>query len=189
MANITKLNIYYEPAEGVYEYTKSFTLSFSRINEEDNTYKKKAILEHKSKKRQCVEEYKMKEIHIGAKELLEKIKKIDFDKEYTEPVENGETYCISYGDKRLITGKREEIEEILDLFNFGKLLAITHKHYEYIKDMDEYTQLLDILNNKLTDLSGEQLKILCKTFKEVNPYSIFQSMGWLSRYLDDIKAH
>ncbi len=189
MAKQTKLIIYYEPAEGAYEYTKSFTLSFSRINEEDGTYKKKAILEHKSKKRQCVEEYKMKEIHTDAEKVLEKINKIDFEKEYTKPTDGGEIYHISYEDKRITTGKKEEIIDILNAFNFDKLLAITHKHYEYIKDMDEYTKLLDILNSKLADLSGEQLKVLCRTFKEVNPYSIFQSMGWLPRYLDDISAH
>lgn len=189
MTKFEKLIIYYEPAEGTYEFTKSFTLSFSRINEKDNTYKKKAILEHQSRKRNRVEEYKMKEFHINADDILSKIEKIDFDKNYTQPTEISETYCISFGDKKLITGKKEEIQEILDDFNFDKLLAITHKHYEYIKDMDEYTKLLDVLNSKLGELSGEQLKTLCRVFKEVNPYSIFQSMGWLPRYLDDVKLH
>ena len=188
MNKIDKLIIYYEPAEGTYEFTKSFTLSFSRINKEDNTYKKKAILEHISKKRNRLEEYKMKEMHTNADEIIAKIEKIDFNKKYTKPTDTSETFCISYGDKQLITGKKEEIQKILQEFNFDKLLAITHKHYEYIKDMDEYTKLLDILNSKLADLSGEQLKVLCRVFKDVNPYSIFQSMGWLPKFLDDIQS-
>ena len=189
MTKFDKLIIYYEPAEDSYEFIQSFTLSFSRINKKDNTYKKKTILEHKSKKRNRVEEYKMKEFHIDADNILSKINKIDFDKEYTKPTDSGETYCISFGDKKLITGKKEENQEILDDYNFDKLLAITHKHYEYIKDMDEYTKLLDILNSKLCELSGEQIKTLSGLFKEVNPYNIFQSMGWLPKYLDDIKLN
>lgn len=62
-----KLIIY--PQKGEREFLKSFTLFFSRISENDDTYKQKAILEHKSKTRNRIEEYKMKEFHIGAKEL------------------------------------------------------------------------------------------------------------------------
>lgn len=189
MAKQDKLIIYYKPAEGTYEYTKSFTFSISRINEQDDTYKKKIILEHISKKRNRVEEYKLKEIHINAKEIIAKIKEIDFNKTYTAPITNGDEYDIIYGDRRISTGKKEEIQEILNAFNFDKLLAITHKHYEYIKDMDEYTKLLDILNSKLGELNGKQLSVLSSVFKDVNPYHLFQSMGWLPKYLDDIARH
>lgn len=189
MDNYNKLIIYYEPLEGSREFLKSFTLSFSRISKTDNTYKQKAILEHKSKIRNCIEEYKMKEFHIGAKDLLKKIKNIDFDKKYTKPTKQTEYFCISYGDKKIITGDRSEIEEILNNFNFIRLSSITHKHYEFIKDMNEYTNLLDILNSKISILNRSQLFTLSKMFKQINPYILFQSMSWLPKFLDDNKKY
>lgn len=180
-----KLIIYYEPQKGEREFLKSFTLSFSRISENDDTYKQKAILEHKSKTRNRIEEYKMKEFHIGAKELLNKISKIDFDKTYQKPKEGYEYFCIMYDGKKIETSDRQEISDILEAFNFMKLSSITHKHFEYIKDMNEYTKLLDILNNKINELNGTQLSTLSRMFKLVNPYLLFQSMNWLPKFLDD----
>jgi hypothetical protein len=72
------------------------------------------------------------------------------------------------------------------MFNVDKLMCITHKHYEYIKDMDEYTVLLDKLNNKLPELTGSQLKVLTHTFKYTNPYNVFQNISWLPNFLDNV---
>jgi hypothetical protein len=186
MSKIKKLIIYCEPAAGVHEYVKSFTLAFSRINKEDKVYKKKAVLQHNSKSRNCVEEYKMKEIHTDADVILDKIAKIDFEKEYSPIVDGADKFYITYDDNKIQTSNKEEIQYILDLFNVDKLMNISHKHYEYIKDMDEYTILLDTLNSKLPDLDGNQIKTLSRTFKYTNPYNIFQSMSWLPIFLDNI---
>ena len=64
MNNVPKFMFYYEPGSKN-PYTRSYTLSFSRIDEESNTYKQKAILQHWSDKRGNLEEYKLKEVHIG----------------------------------------------------------------------------------------------------------------------------
>ena len=182
-----KLIIYYEPEENVNEYIKSFSLSFSRINEKDGTYKQKAVLEHRSKTRGTIEEYKMKEFHTKASEILKKIEKINFKKEYSKPVKGAEYFCLIFGNEKIETSNYEEIKEILEDFSFMKLSAITHKHYRYIKDMNEYTKLMEILNGKISELNKDQLITLSDNFKNMDPYSIFQSMGWLPLFLDDIK--
>lgn len=178
-----KFIIYYEPVKDDREYMKSFTLSFSRINKEDNTFKKKVILEHRSRARNTIEEYKIKEIHLGAKNLLDKIHKVDFKKSYSKPVKGSEYFCIKYGNRMIETSNIDEIRDILELFNFVKLSDITHKHYKYIKDMDEYTKLLDILNSKITSLNGEEISSLSQIFKTIDPYKIFQSMDRLPEFI------
>ena len=47
--NNKKFVIYYEPPRNKREYLKSITLTISRINPDDNTYKMKLIQEHISK--------------------------------------------------------------------------------------------------------------------------------------------
>ena len=185
MLKSNKLIIYYEPASGIHEYIKSFTLSFSRINEEDRLYKKKAVLQHKSKKRNCIEEYKMKELHTDAETIVDKISRINFHKAYSPIVEGSDKFYITYGDNKIATSNKQEIQYILDLFNFDRILNITHKHYEYIKDMDEYTVLLDSLNKKLPELNGSQIKTLSRTFKYTNPYNVFQNISCLPNFLDN----
>lgn len=185
--NNKKFVIYYEPPRSKREYLKSITLTISRINPDDNTYKIKLLQEHISKTRGVVEEYKMKEIHLGANEIIEKIEKVDFERNYSAACkdEKHDYFYISYGDKTIETSNIDDIEYILEEFCFNDLISITHKHYEYIKDMYEYTELVKILNNKINSLSGEQLATLSRLFKPSNPYLIFQSMAWLPEFLND----
>ena len=187
MENYAKFTIYYEPPTHIREFLKSVTFTVSRLNTNDNTYKIKLLQEHHSKTRENIEEYKMREIHIGAKEILDKINKIDFSKEYTPAIRNGmnDYFFICYGNKKIETSDKESIQYILDMFRFDELICITHKHYVYIKDMYEYLNLFNILSSKIGSLTGEQLATLSKLFKPSNPYLIFQSMAWLPIYLDE----
>jgi hypothetical protein len=180
MSNNSKFTIYYQPCSSSYEYIKSITLSFSRLENEDNIYKKKLILEHKSKTRNAIEEYKMKEVHIGADKIKEKINKIDFNQEKKVCETNGleDYFLIQYGDKKIETSNKEEIQYILDMFNFDNLMTITHKHYSYIKDMDEYTELTKILYSKIPHLKREDLIMVSSEFKFTDPYHIFQRMPY-----------
>ena len=93
MNKVPTLIFYYEPG-AKNPYTRTYTLSFSRIEEDSNTYKQKAILQHWSDKRGTLEEYKLKEVHIGTDKLMEKINRIDFDKEYSAPKSGEETIYI-----------------------------------------------------------------------------------------------
>ena len=183
MSNISKIIFYYEPGNKK-KYTSSFTLSFSRINEETDTYKQKVILQHWSEKRNQLEEYKMKEVHFGAKQLIEKIQKIDFTKQYESPKSGEEMLFISYGDKKIYTGDMDAVKEVLDLFQLLELADITHRHYEYIKDMYEYIALKKLMINKSSTLSAGKRECLNDIFRNYNPYKTFQSISYLDDYLD-----
>lgn len=190
MKNYTKFTIYYEPAKINHEHVESATLAFSRLNTQDDTYKQKFVLEQKSKDGTRIEEYKMKEFHVGVHALLENIKNnIDFDKSYPAAIHDKahEYFYISFGDKFIETSNRDSIQSILDAFQFDKLLSISHEHYKSIKDMYEYITLFEILNKKTMNLSAERMITLANIFKTKNPYQIFQSMGWLEKFLDDMK--
>ena len=66
-----KFQIYYEPKKSD---ISSFTLAISRLNETDDTYKLKIIKEIKNGIK--VDTYKIKEFHIGVKNVTNKIKQI-----------------------------------------------------------------------------------------------------------------
>ena len=182
MNNVSKLMFYYEPG-AKNPYTRSYTLSFSRIDSESNTYKQKAILQHWSDKRSNLEEYKLKEVHIGTDKLLEKISRIDFDKPYSAPKTGEETIYIYYGDKKIATSNLEEVKEILKDFNFLELCSITHKHYGDIKDMNEYINLKRTLDRKVMELTPEMQASAIRIFRENNPYTTFQSIANLEDYI------
>lgn len=187
--SIQKISIYYEPARTSYEYIQSASLVFSRMNNDDNIYRQKYVLEHKSKKRQRVEEYRMIEVHIGADKVQDKMKKFDFDKIYPEAYkdEEHEYFYIVCGDKIIETSDRESIQDILDAFRFDELLKITHKHFEYIKDVYEYLDLIKILDTKISNLSRTRMITLVDNFKLINPYKIFQNIGTLEDFLDNLQ--
>jgi hypothetical protein len=182
MNNVSKLMFYYEPA-GRNPYTRSYTLSFSRLDPESNTYKQKAILQHWSDKRGNLEEYKLKEVHIGVDKLLEKIEKIDFDKKYSAPESGKETIYIYYGDRKIETSNVEEVRDILDMFDFFELYSITHRHYSDIKDMNEYIALKKTFDEKVQELSPEMQMNAIKVFRDNNPYKTFQSIANLNDYI------
>ena len=181
-----KLTIYYKPQENKGEYVKSFTLSFSRINLTDNTYKQKAILEHRSKNRNRIEKYNLKEFHIGANELVRKFDKFDFEKEYSKPEKEKDYFCITYKDKEIETSNYEEIKSFLEDLDFLSLVSITHKHYPFIKDMYEYAALSNILSEKMLKLNGKQMMALINIFKNSDPYVVFSNMNDLSYFLSTI---
>lgn len=187
MSKYTKLIFYYEPDEVQKKNIRSFTLSFSRIDAECDTYKQKAILERVSEKDGKIEEYKMKEVHIGAKELLKKIDKIDFNKSYTKCEPGGEKLYISYGDKHIETGSPDEIMSILNEFSFFNLFSIPYQHYEFVKDMNEYVKLVDILYKKLLNLNDSNKMFLIKNFKLGDPYKYFQNIPYLESYINFLK--
>lgn len=174
---------YYEPNKGN-KKVRSYTLSFSRIDKESNTYKQKAILQYWSDTRNAIEEYKMKEVHIDAHKLLEKINKIDFNKTYTKPNETSDKLYICYNGKQLVIGDLKEIEDVLNDFNFFNLYKISHKHYKYINDMNDYTKLKIALYKKGETLTIEEQVLLDNLFKESNPYNLFQNISYLKNYLN-----
>lgn len=185
----SKLIIYYKPSKGYNNRIETFTFSISRIDIKDNIYKQKVIIEHKSSITGEIEEYKLKEIHLNAAQIIDKILSIDFNKNYPAPIfDNKHDYfLVKYDNKKIETSDKESIKYILDLFKIDKLMSITHKHYKYIKDMYEYTELVDILNTKNNELTGKQLITLAHIFKRVDPYDIFENMDYLEKYLDTIK--
>lgn len=183
MDNISKLMFYFEPSQKNNSRVRSYTLSFSRIDKDNNVYRQKAILQYWSEKRNILEEYKMKEVHVGAKELYEKIKKIDFTKQYSSPKDNGDKLYICYEGKQLLIGDLQEVKDILEMFNFLDLYKISHKHYNYIKDMNEYIELKNILYKKAKELSIEEQTVLDNLFKENDPYKIFHNIPYLKNYL------
>lgn len=187
MNEYPKFIIYYKPA-GTGKGVNALTLSFSRLSTEDNTYKQKLILEYTNENGQ-IEEYKIKEFHIGANEILEKIDNIDFSRFYINKKEydDQDYILIKYGNKKIETTDKKQVDDILNLFKFNDLMHITRKHFKYIKDMYEYVDLVNILNSKLNSLSGKQMAKLSHLFSHEDPYRIFQSMAWLPEYLDSIE--
>lgn len=184
MDNIYKLTFYYEPSRKNKRGVRSYTLTFSQIDEETDTYKQKAILQYWSNSRGVVEEYKMKEFHVGVKQLIEKINKIDFNKQYSNPTLDGEKMYIYYKDKQILVGDMSEIQDVLNIFNFFNLYKISHKHYDTIKDMNEYTKLKSALYKKAESLTIKEQALLDGLFKRNNPYITFQSIPFLQNYLN-----
>lgn len=184
--SISKISFYYEPAKSSYEYIKSASLVFSRMDNDDNIYRQKYVLEHKSKKRNQIEEYRIIEVHFGADEIKTKMDSFDFDKLYPEAYKDDahEYFYITYGDKVIETSDRNSIQDILDAFRFDELLTVTHKHFEYIGNVYEYLDLMKVLNSKVSDLSKDRLITLVDNFKLINPYKFFENIGNIENYLD-----
>lgn len=183
MNNVPKFMFYYEPGSKN-PYTRSYTLSFSQIDEESNTYKQKAILQHWSDKRGNLEEYKLKEVHIGTDKLMEKINRIDFDKEYSAPKSGEETIYIYFGDKKIATSNLDEVRDILNDFDFVELCKITHRHYKDIKDMNEYVALKKTFDAKVEELSPDMQLHATRIFRDNNPYISFQSVANLEDFIN-----
>lgn len=116
--NVDKFQIYYKPKDSNIE---SFTLRISRINKETNSYKYKVIKEILNNENK-IETYKIKEYRNNVEDILNKIDKINLDNIKNENlINNEELYCICLGNKKIITTNKNEIQYILDLFDFEKL--------------------------------------------------------------------
>ena len=179
-----KLIIYFEPSQNELPGVISITLSFSRISEKDNTYKQKLILQHLND-RGLVDKYKIKEFHVGADKIIKKIEKIDFEGKYDEnsTEENAETFLIKCDDKVIYTSNKEQLSEILQLFNFNEVINIPKEHYSHIVDVYEYLELMKILKNKRKDLNDKQ-KVILDNIVYNNPYDAFYRLSYLPKYLD-----
>lgn len=126
---INKFQIYYKPNDSIIE---SFTIKYSRINKETNSYKYKLIKEiHNGNK---IETYKIKEYRNDVNDILNKLEKINIDNIKNESFyyDNNELFCICLDDKKIITTKKENIQYILDLFNFDKLFNLDIKEYKKV---------------------------------------------------------
>lgn len=169
-----KFQIYYEPKRSD---VRSFTLAISRLNETDDTYKFKIIKE--IKKDITVETYKIKEFHIGVKEIVEKIAQIDFDVDYDFDKEGKEMYYISADDKSIKATNKEQIQYILDLFQFDDLYNINVIQYPQIKDVYEFVILNKIFIHKMSQVSDETFSRVYDFYIHKNPYKVFENMNYL----------
>ena len=121
---INKFQIYYKPNDSIIE---SFTIKYSRINKETNSYKYKLIKEvHNGNK---IETYKIKEYRNDVNDILNKLDIIKIESFYYD---NNELLCICLNDKKIITTKKENIQYILDLFDFDKLFNLDIKEYKKV---------------------------------------------------------
>ncbi len=170
---MNKFQIYYEPKKSE---TRSFTLAISRLNETDDTYKFKIIKEVKNGLK--VDTYKIKEFHIGVKEVLNKIAQIDFEKEY-DSYKNGAMYYISVDDKSITTNNKEQIQYILDLFQFDELLSINVIQYPQIKDVYEFVKLNQLFIHKISQVNDETFSRVYDFYIHKNPYKVFENMNYL----------
>ena len=189
MSNFKKLIFYYEPGNiNSGKYTRSFTLSFSRLDNDCNTYKQKAILEYFSNQTGKVEECKMKEVHIGTDKIMEKINKIDFEKEYSSPRENDEKIFISFGDYKIETSDIDKLHDVIADFNVFGIMNIHPNHYKFVKDMNEYTALLNAMYTKLPELDSSEQKFMLNYFINNDPYKCFQNIPYLKSYIDFLQS-
>lgn len=186
MVNFPKLIFYYEPG-CKNPYTRAYTLSFSRIDTESNTYKQKAILQHWSEQKSSLIEYKIKEIKTDAKKLIEKINKIDFNKSYISEKTSDEILYIYFGNKKLIINNINDIYDILSEFHFFDLYSISHYHYQYIKNTDDYIKLKNILLKEINKLPKQERLFIQNYFKEHSPYDTFKHISELNTFIKEVQ--
>lgn len=177
---VKKFQIYYSPKNNLDVY--SFTLSFSRINEDDDTYKLKIIKEIKKNSFQ-IETYKIKEFHFNAKEIINKINQIDFEEKYDSYCNGDDMYYIQYEDKKITTSNKQQIEYILDLFNFDELYNINISQYDKIKDVYEFIKLNRLFLHKISKIESNDLFLdLYEFYLNKNPYKIFENLNNLDNF-------
>ena len=183
-----KFIIYYQPPSVELTGLKSLTLSFSRLDEETNTYKQKLIAEAKDESG-IVQKYKISEFHIGLDKIQEKINAVDFNQSFDKPEHNSTSpiFLIKYDDKKIETSNYNQVKEILELFRFSEMINISRKHYHCIKDLYEYLELQDIIQEKCKRLSPSLKSVYFSLIQDEDPYKTFQNMGWLEEYLNTRK--
>lgn len=178
MKTYNKFQIYYKPDE---RNSSSFTLSISRINEEDDTYKIKIIREISTPSKTYT--YKIQEFHFGVQGIKDKINQVDFDREY-DKYQNGAMYYVKADEDCFYTGNKKQIQYILDLFQFDELFRINVLQYDKIKDMYEFLKLNDLFVEKVTNIQDtEKVMNLFDFYVTQNPYKVFENMGNLENFL------
>lgn len=158
---------------------KDYTLSISRIDELTNTYKLKVIYETFDGDTMKYEKTKIKEFHIGAKEIIDKIEEIDFSKKYNFEKNSNSYYQISLGDKKINVSDKKEILDILDSFNFIEITNITPNECKYIQDIYEYLKLKNLFMKKCAKYSEADILKINERFSTENPYDIFENISYL----------
>ena len=166
--------IYYEPKKSD---ISSFTLAISRLNETDDTYKLKIIKEIKNGIK--VDTYKIKEFHIGVKNVTNKIKQIKFEASYDKCQKGKDIYYISVDDISISTSNKKQIQYILDLFQFDDLFNINVIQYPQIKDIYEFIKLNKIFIHKISEVSDETFAKVYDFYLHKNPYKVFENMNCL----------
>ena len=161
------------------------TLSISRIDTTTNTYKLKVVKEGYNSKTNSYEKNKINEFHIGADEVVDKIKRIDFKKDSnTTNIE--ERYCeITLDGKKIISNDVESLKTYLDMFDFLDIVQISKNEYKNIKDLQEYLVLRKMLIEKCKGLEGEKVEIIINKLVE-NPYDVFENFGFFDKYIESI---
>ena len=179
MEQTKKFQIYYAPHN---KEVDSFTLSISRINDKDDTYKLKLIKE--IKKDFKIETYKIKEFHIQASCIIAKLNNIDFNKKYDKCQTNQDTYCIKLDDNKILTSHKEQIQYILDLFQFDELYAINIVQYPQIKDVYEFIKLNKLFLHKISNVkNNEKFLSIYDYYLNKNPYKVFENLNNLENFV------
>lgn len=175
---MNKFQIYFEPHNN---NVFSFTLSISRINEMDDTYKMKIIKEVKTPSKTYT--YKIREFHLGIQEIKEKIDKIDFTKKYDKYID-GEMYYIRVDENYILTSNKEQVKYILDLFNFEDLFNINVLQYDKIKNMYEFIKLNSLFVKKVSNIQdSDKFLKLFDYYINKDPYKIFENMNNLENFI------
>lgn len=124
---IDKLQIYFQPGKNT-DGIRSFTLSCSRFDETNNTYRRKLTLEKEDHK------YKIKKYCSDLDKLLKILKLLDLSDRPNEKVEGGQDlYCIKFGDQMAETSDKKKIQDILDLFDFDKEFQTNLNEYKCVE--------------------------------------------------------
>jgi hypothetical protein len=180
--NIDKFQIYFKPNEDASEPEGviSFTFSISRISLKDDTYKLKIINEIKEDFKQKT--FKIKEFHFNASEIIAKIRTIDFEKEYDPQNPSKDVYFIKFGNKKICTSNKEQIQYILDLFQFDDLYGLNVLQYEDIKDVYEFVKLNKLFKTKVLCLDNDKYYKVYDYYLHKNPYKVFENLNNLENF-------
>ena len=157
----------------------NISFSISRIDLQTDTYKLKIIYESFDKNTFSTKKYKIKEVHLGASEVLYEIENIPFDKYKENDIDLlDESYVqISYGMRKITSKNILDFENILDDFGFLDILKIQVEEYDKIKNVYEYVKLRDLYINRRIH-TYDSKKIL-EELKENNPYDLFEDISYL----------
>lgn len=178
MEKINKFQIYYKPTNDT--NIVSFTLSISRINTIDNTYKLKLIKEVKNDYK--IDTYKIKEFHLNVDTIIEKLNIIDFNKKYDNYIEKEDVYCIKLDNNKIMTSNKNQIQYILDLFDFESLYNINICQYDKIKDIYEFVKLNNLFLSKVLKIKDDkQFMSIYDYYLNKNPYKIFENLNELNK--------
>lgn len=119
-----KLQIYYEPGDNSEHQFKSLSVKYSEFDEENNTYKKKIVLEKNGEK------YKIKQ-YLDFASIKPFLYSLNLDNYTSSGVQEDSGYFyIKFGEQRFSTSNKEDIREILEWAGFDEILGYELDKYE-----------------------------------------------------------